>query len=256
MRKHRSEKSAEVVVAKSKPERPWRRRWTERRGRVARAGAGYDRRIRARQDHGALPSRKTPQGTKRSCQPVVRRTVWLSVHTPDGQRAGALSGAPARSQGRAIDLFLARRGAGLDWRNHAAATSAGCADQDREGSLGSLGGVGDLAQPCIRGAGGLWQDGIGRTPTALAADSQQERRPPAGQKHMPRQGPRGMGLDPRSAHRVGGHLRGRTRAARTEPSLGRAKCARSAVPVAGSCRLRTLWLCVLRQTSFPGGRQR
>ena len=49
------------------------------------------------------------------------RTVGLSVHTPDGQRAGALSGAPARSQGRAIDLFLARRGAGLDRRNHAAA---------------------------------------------------------------------------------------------------------------------------------------
>ena len=128
-----------------------------------------------------------------------------------------------------FDLLLARRGAGLDWRNHAAATSAGCADQDREGSLGPVGGVGDLAQPCIRGAGGLWQDGIGRTPTAFAADSQQERRPPAGQKHMPRQAPRGMGLDSRSAHRVGGHLRGRTRAARTEPSLGRTKCERSAV---------------------------
>jgi len=36
---------------------------------------------------------------------------------------------------------------------------------------------------------------------------------PGGPKHMPRQAPRGMGLDSRAAHRGRRHLRGRTRAA-------------------------------------------
>jgi len=194
-----------------------------------------------------------------SCQPVVRRTVgYLTVRRTDTSRRVQCS---CTKPGRAIGSF-----SGSSRSRSRSAKSRG--GYERRVWPTRTGRVTGIRSVVWRSCATLHTRGrrLMARRNRSNADSfcgrfAQERRPRRAKSTCRDQAPRGMGLDSRSRHRVGGHLRGRTRAARTEPSLGRAKSARSAVPVAGSCRLRMLWLCVLRQTGFsrrppkvsPGG---
>src|SRR5512135_965745 len=77
-------------------------------------GPGHDRRVRARQDHGALPKGQAARRTPRLGQRAQRRALWLPLRRQArGRRRGTLSGLGRRGPGRAEDLRVGRPGAVL-----------------------------------------------------------------------------------------------------------------------------------------------
>ena len=110
------------------------------RGEPAAAGPGHDRRVRARQDHGALPPGQAARRPPRLGQRAQRRALRLPLHQQArGRRRGALSGRGRRGPGRAEDLRVGRPGTMLDRRGLPTPATRRRPHADRQIGLGPLG---------------------------------------------------------------------------------------------------------------------
>ena len=141
----------------AQPRRPWPR------GGPAAPGPGHDRRIRARQDHGALPQGQATRRPPRLGQRAQRRALRLSLRRQArGGRRGALSGPGRRGPGRAEDLRVGRPGAVLDRRGVPTPPARRRPHADRQTGLGPRDGLVDPQEPRLQGDGGVRQDALGR----------------------------------------------------------------------------------------------